>query len=100
MPKAWSNKDERMYEHIKESAEERGASEGRAEEIAARTVNKHRREEGRTPNRRTQGTGNPNTPLGERTVDELQNIARDLEIRGRSSMRKDDLVAAIQRARS
>jgi hypothetical protein len=99
MPKAWSNKDERMYEHIKESAEERGASEDRAEEIAARTVNKHRREEGRTPNRRTQGTGNPNTPLGERTVDELRNIARDLDIRGRSSMRKDDLVQAIRRAR-
>jgi hypothetical protein len=100
MPKAWTNKDERMYEHIKESAEERGASDGRAEEIAARTVNKHRREEGRTPNRRTQGTGNPNTPLAERTVDELQNIARDLEIRGRSNMRKGDLVEAIQRARS
>jgi hypothetical protein len=100
MPKAWSNKDERMYEHIKESAEERGAGEERAEELAARTVNKHRREEGRTPNRRTQGTGNPNTPLAERTLDELQNIARDLDIRGRSSMRKGDLVDAIQRARS
>jgi hypothetical protein len=100
MPKAWSNKDERMYEHIKESAEERGAGEDRAQEIAARTVNKHRREEGRTPNRRTQGTGNPNAPLEERTVDELQNIARDLDIRGRSNMRKGDLVEAIQRARS
>jgi plasmid stabilization system protein ParE len=100
MPKAWSNKDERMYEHIKESAEERGAGEERAEEIAARTVNKQRREEGRTPNRRTQGTGNPNAPLEQRSVDELRNIARELDISGRSSMRKDDLVAAIQRARS
>jgi plasmid stabilization system protein ParE len=100
MPKAWSNKDERMYEHIKDSAEERGASEDRAEEIAARTVNKHRREEGRTPNRRTQGTGNPNNALEERSVDELRNLARELDISGRSSMRKDDLIAAIQRARS
>lgn len=100
MPKAWSNKDERMYEHIKESVEDRGASEDRAEEIAARTVNKRRPEEGRTPNRRTQGTGNPNNALEERSVDELRNLARELAIGGRSSMRKDDLVAAIRRARS
>ncbi len=45
---AWSNKDERKYEHIKESAHERGASAKRAKEIAARTVNKGRRQEGRT----------------------------------------------------
>jgi plasmid stabilization system protein ParE len=77
MPKAWSNKDERMYEHIKESAEKQGKSEDLAEEIAARTVNKQRREEGRTPNKTTQGTGNPNTPLKERTRDELYNIAKD-----------------------
>jgi len=100
MPKAWTSKDERMYEHIKESAEERGADEERAEEIAARTVNKHRREEGRTPNKRTQGTGNPNTPLQERSVGELQNLARELDISGRSKMRKDDLVKAIRRARA
>lgn len=100
MPKAWTSKDERMYKHIKESAEERGADEERAEEIAARTVNKHRREEGRTPNKRTQGTGNPNTPLQERSVGELQNLARELDISGRSKMRKDDLVKAIRRARA
>jgi hypothetical protein len=62
MPKA-SNKDERMYDHIKESGEERGMSEDRAEEVAARTVNKRRRQEERTPNRVSQGTGNPNTRL-------------------------------------
>ena len=50
-------KDERQYEHIKDSEQERGASEDRAKEIAARTVNKRRREEGRTPSKRTQGTG-------------------------------------------
>ena len=48
MPKSWSNKDERQYEHIKEGYEERGKSEDTAEEIAARTVNKQRKEEGRT----------------------------------------------------
>ncbi len=61
MPKAWSSKDERMYEHIKEGSEERGVSEDRAEEIAARTVNKRRRVEGRTPNR---GAGRRDSPLG------------------------------------
>ena len=39
MPTAWSNKDERKYEHIKESSEERGLPEKKAKEIAARTVN-------------------------------------------------------------
>jgi plasmid stabilization system protein ParE len=46
--KSWSDKDERKYEHIKESYEDRGKSEDTAEEIAARTVNKDRKEEGRT----------------------------------------------------
>ena len=48
MPKSWSNKDERQYEHIKESYEDRGKNEDTVEEIAARTVNKQRKEEGRT----------------------------------------------------
>jgi len=46
--KAWSDKRERQYEHIKESYEERGRSEDKAEEIAARTVNKTRTEKGET----------------------------------------------------
>jgi hypothetical protein len=96
MPRAWSAKDERQYEQIKESALERGRSENRAQEIAARTVNKQRREEGRTPNRRTQGTGNPNRPLAERTRDELYNLARRRGIRGRSAMTKRELVAALR----
>lgn len=100
MPRAWSGKDERMYEHIKEGALERGSDEERAEELAARTVNKRRREEGRTPNQRTQGTGNPNTPLEERSRDELYNLARELGVPGRSGMRKDELVAAIHKARA
>ena len=96
---SWSNKDERQYEHIKDSSLERGASEDRAEEIAARTVNKHRREEGRTPNRTTTGTGNPNRPLEERSRDELTNLAREKHVAGRSKMKKSELVEAIRRAR-
>lgn len=99
MPTAWSNKDERMYEHIKESSEDRGMPEKRAKEIAARTVNKNRREERRTPNKTTQGTGNPNRSLQDRTVGELKNLASDLKIEGRSKMRKDDLVEAIRKKR-
>ena len=97
MPKAWSSKDERMYEHIKDSAEKRGKSEDKAEEIAARTVNKQRREEGRTPNKTTQGTGNPNKPLKDRTRDELYNIAKEKHIEGRSKMKKDDLIKAVSK---
>lgn len=96
MPEAWSDKDERQYEHIKESQLEDGKSEERAEEIAARTVNKTRRQEGRTPNETTQGTGNPNTRLEERTVEELRNRASELDIDGRSDMNKDELVEAIR----
>ncbi|HEY2847471.1 MAG TPA: hypothetical protein VGI80_06615 [Pyrinomonadaceae bacterium] len=96
MPRAWSNKDERMYEHIKDSSKKRGMSEDRAEEIAARTVNKERRTEGRTPNKRTQGTGNPNKRLADRTRDELYNIARDKNIHGRGSMTKAELLQAVK----
>lgn len=94
---SWSKKDERMYEHVKESELERGLKEDKAEEIAARTVNKQRREEGRTPNRTTQGTGNPTLPLDERTKNELYNRARELDIEGRSKMDKAELVKAIRR---
>lgn len=48
MPKAWSEKDERQYEHVKSSEKEQGRSKDKAEEIAARTVNKQRKKEGRT----------------------------------------------------
>ena len=96
MPRGWSNKDERMYEHIRDSSEDRGVPDERAEEIAARTVNKHRREEGRTPNKTTQGTGNPNRSLEGRTRDELYNRAKEMHIEGRSKMNKDELVEAIR----
>lgn len=96
MPTAWSDKDERMYEHIKDSSEDRGMPEKKAKEIAARTVNKNRREEGRTPNKTTQGTGNPNRGLEARTVNELRNRAKELKIEGRSKMNKQELVRAIR----
>lgn len=94
---AWSPKDERQYEAIKESAVDRGTPEEEAKEIAGRTVNKRRREEGRTPNRSTQGTGNPNKPPRERSRDELRNLARELDIPGRSQMSKEQLVRAVER---
>ena len=95
----WTDKDERQYEHVRQSQRERGRSDERAEEIAARTVNKQRRSEGRTPRRRTSGTGDPRSALKERTKDELVNRARELSIRGRSSMSKAALVEAIRARR-
>jgi plasmid stabilization system protein ParE len=99
MPQKWSRKDERQYQHIKESQEERGTSERRAKEIAARTTNKQRRKEGRTPNRTTQGTGNPNQPLEQRSKRELYNQAKDLDVEGRSRMSKQELVEAVRASR-
>lgn len=48
MPKEWSAKDERQYEHVKDSEKEQGRSTDKAEQIAAATVNKQRSKEGRT----------------------------------------------------
>jgi hypothetical protein len=53
MPQAWSNKDERQYEHIKDSEKKEGRSAKRAKQIAAATVNKQRRSEGRTKSQRS-----------------------------------------------
>ena len=96
MPTSWTDKDERQYEHIRRSERERGRAEDRAEEIAARTVNKRRRQEGRTPNRRTSGTGNPTRRLEDRSRDEIYNRARELGVRGRSGMSKAELIDAIR----
>lgn len=93
----WSDKDERKYEHIKDSQKESGVNENRAEEIAARTVNKQRREEGRTRNVRTQGTGNPTTSYEVRTKDELENLASEKGIKNYSEMTKEELIEALRR---
>lgn len=113
MPRAWSKKDERQYEHIKESAKERGGrSAKRAEEIAARTVNKQRKREGRTKQQREAGTSPPSASryrssarskraggeLEERTVGELKQQAKQLGVSGYSKMRKPELVKAVRSA--
>ena len=96
---AWSMKDERKYEKIKKSAREQGKSKERAKEIAARTVNRDRRQEGRTKSGRktTSGMGNPTRSLEDRSKQELYNKAKDLRIEGRSQMSKDQLVRAIRK---
>jgi hypothetical protein len=48
MPRAWTAKDERQYEHIKDSEKKEGRSMKRSKQIAAATVNKRRKAEGRT----------------------------------------------------
>ena len=55
MPRAWSAKDERQYEHIKDSAKKEGRSAKRAKQIAAATVNKQRKSEGRTKKKSSGG---------------------------------------------
>lgn len=96
---SWTNKERRQYEHIKESSQDRGKPTERAKEIAARTVNKQRRESGETPNKTTQGTGNPNVSLDDRKKDELYNMAQEMDIEGRSKMNKKELVRAIRTQR-
>lgn len=100
MPQAWTPKDERQYEHVKQSELERGRRVDEAKSIAARTVNNQRREDGRTPNTTTQGTGNPNTRLESRTVEQLRNRAAELQIKGRSRMNKSALIQAIRKRSS
>ncbi|MBL0938114.1 MAG: Rho termination factor N-terminal domain-containing protein [Gemmatimonadaceae bacterium] len=93
----WTQKQERAYEHVKESYRDEGRSEKKASEIAARVVNKQRRLKGQTANSRTQGTGNPRRALDDRTKDELMNIARDRNVEGRSRMTKSELVKALRK---
>jgi hypothetical protein len=105
--RAWSNKRERQYEHIKEGLVERGEDEDTAEEIAARTVNKERarageaREASRTstedisPSRR--GGLRSHRGRGGRTRDQLYNEARAKGVKGRSKMSKAELERAVGR---
>ena len=106
--KAWSNKRERQYEHIKDSAKERGASTKRAKEIAARTVNKERarageaKESSRTSRRDLSSScrggqrSGTNRPKG-RTKEQLYNEAKRMNISGRSRMNKQQLQRAVDR---
>src|SRR4051812_13869973 len=105
--RAWSDKRERQYEHIKEGLEERGESEDKAEEIAARTVNKERarageaKESSRTSTEdisssRRGGLRSHRGPGG-RTRDQLYNEAKEKNVRGRSKMNKAQLERAVGR---
>lgn len=96
----------RQYEHIKESALERGSSEDEAEEIAARTVNKERARHGeaKTSSRlsredissgRRGGIRSHRTGPRGPTRDQLYEEAKDRGIRGRSKMSKAELERAL-----
>ncbi|MEU1669782.1 plasmid stabilization protein [Streptomyces sparsogenes] len=108
MPARSSSKRERQYEHIKEGAEKRGASEGRAKEMAARTVNKERARAGETKSASKSSTRDRKSAPqrgGERsgggskgpTRDQLYNEAKQRGIEGRSHMTKDELAKALGR---
>jgi hypothetical protein len=99
-------KRSRQYEKIKRSARKRGASAGRAKEMAARTVNKERARSGQSrsrsrsslrgpsPSRRGGQRSGTNRPKGQ-TKEQLYNQARRLRIGGRSSMSKSQLQRAV-----
>ncbi|WP_435214090.1 plasmid stabilization protein [Streptomyces sp. bgisy034] len=105
MPAGSNPKRERQYEHIKKSAQDRGESTSRAEEIAARTVNKERARSGES---RTAGRtstqdmssgrrGGQRSGKGSRgpTYDQLYEEAKQRNIHGRSDMNKDRLKQAL-----
>ena len=105
--RAWSDKRERQYEHIKEGLEERGRSEDVAEEIAARTVNKERARAGEASRSSRTSTKDISSGrrgglrshrgAGGRTRDQLYEEARRRNIHGRSSMTKAELERAVGR---
>ena len=101
----------RQYEHIKQSEKEQGRSESRAEEIAARTVNKERARSGESRTRSRTSTkdmsssrrggqrSGTNREKG-RTRDQLYEEAKKLNIEGRSSMNKAELQKAVDNKKS
>ena len=108
---AWNQKQERQYQHIKEQTRQRGSSESRAEEIAARTVNKDRAQRGQarqrsktsvqdiSPERRGGlRSGNREGPGG-RTKQQLYDDARRAHVPGRSKMTKSELEDALRQKR-
>ena len=107
MPKAWSAKRERQYEHIKEGLEERGRSEKKAEEIAARTVNKERARAGeaKTASRTStqdisssrRGGLRSHSGAAGRTKEQLYAEAKRKGVEGRSKMNKAQLERAVGR---
>lgn len=119
MPQQWTKKEERQYRHIRDQAEDRGTGHDRAEEIAARTVNKERARKGKTKTasrtstqdkssskpeqsygsasvRRGRGQRSHSGPKG-RTKEQLYQEARRKNIEGRSKMNKAELQRAVDR---
>jgi plasmid stabilization system protein ParE len=106
-PRAWSEKRERQYEHIKEGLEEHGRSEAVAEEIAARTVNKERARAGEAATASRTSTDDISSGRrgglrshrgpGGRTRDQLYEEAKHKNIKGRSKMTKAQLERAVDR---
>ena len=102
MPKAWSNKRERQYEHVKESEQKQGRSTKRAKEIAARTVNKQRAEAGETKSKSGSSKSSSrktssSSSNGAKTKSQLYAQAKRLGIEGRSRMSKEQLQRAVSR---
>jgi hypothetical protein len=107
MPKAWSAKRERQYEHIKEGLEDKGRSEDTAEEIASRTVNKERARSGEAEQKSKTSTDDISSSRrgglrshkgsGGRTKAQLYEEAKKQNIEGRSSMSKTELEQAVGR---
>src|SRR6188768_585966 len=105
--KAWNEKRERQYEHIKEGLLDRGESEDEAEEIAARTVNKERARSGEAKESSRTSTDDISSGRrgglrshkgpGGRTRDQLYEEAKDKNIEGRSKMNKAQLARAVGR---
>jgi hypothetical protein len=105
--RAWNNKRERQYEHIKDGLLERGESEDKAEEIAARTVNKERARAGEARQASKSSTDDISSGRrgglrshkgpGGRTRDQLYNEAKQRNIKGRSKMTKAQLEKAVGR---
>jgi hypothetical protein len=104
---AWSKKRERQYEHIKDGLKERGRKEEKAEEIAARTVNKERARSGEAKQKSRssvddissgrRGGLRSHRGAGGRTRDQLYNEARKKNVKGRSKMTKAQLEKAVGR---
>ena len=88
----------RQYEKVKQSELEQGRSEERAEEIAARTVNKERARAGESRTRSRSSVRDISS--GRRGGKQLYNDAKKLNVRGRSKMNKKQLLAAVNRKRS
>ena len=111
MPRTWTDKQERKYEHIRDSERAQGASLDRSKEIAARTVNKERAQRGQSQTASRSSTDDmsssrrgglrsgTNRPRG-RTKAQLYNEAKQRGVKGRSSMTKAQLQRAVDAKKS